>query len=239
MDKDLAYVTDRIIVMGFPAVGVESIYRNHRADVQRFLSARHGSDFWVFNFCPLRENAYHESVFGGRVSRYPFPDHQSVSLVFVQAPRLLHAAFRHSSISHWPREKYMLGSLVRTHGWQCFTVKVHVSLSFFRSSRDAVWKSSWKRKVRYPRVRVFALALRFTFRPDAQLSPGQLQRLVADRQHPGGSADTVGGFIHSLVRHNGPFTRPPCFCPFYRRSVPSFVRTSSKHPRKGSSSPCV
>ncbi|KAI9460796.1 hypothetical protein HD554DRAFT_2132406 [Boletus coccyginus] len=61
--------------MGFPAVGVESIYRNHRADVQRFLSARHGSDFWVFNFCPLRENAYHESVFGGRVSRYPFPDH--------------------------------------------------------------------------------------------------------------------------------------------------------------------
>ena len=69
--------------MGFPAVGVESIYRNHRADVQRFLTTRHGSNFWVFNFCPLTENAYHESVFQGRVSRYPFPDHQSVSLVFV------------------------------------------------------------------------------------------------------------------------------------------------------------
>jgi hypothetical protein len=70
--------------MGFPAVGVQSIYRNHRADVQRFLAARHGSDFWVFNFCPLTENAYHESVFQGRVSRYPFPDHQSVSLGFVR-----------------------------------------------------------------------------------------------------------------------------------------------------------
>ncbi|KAF9239297.1 hypothetical protein BU15DRAFT_88079 [Melanogaster broomeanus] len=75
LELDLAYVTDQIIVMGFPAVGVESIYRNHRADVQRFLSARHGSDFWVFNFCPLTENAYPESVFQGRVSRYPFPDH--------------------------------------------------------------------------------------------------------------------------------------------------------------------
>lgn len=78
--KDLVYVTDRIIVMGFPAVGVESVYRNRRADVQRFLSARHGSDFWVFNFCPVRENAYDESVFEHRISRYPFPDHQSVPL---------------------------------------------------------------------------------------------------------------------------------------------------------------
>ncbi|KAG6379717.1 hypothetical protein JVT61DRAFT_10248 [Boletus reticuloceps] len=67
--------------MGFPAVGVEGIYRNHRADVQRFLSTRHGSDFWVFNFCPVRENAYHDNVFEGRVSRYPFPDHQSVPSV--------------------------------------------------------------------------------------------------------------------------------------------------------------
>lgn len=92
-DKDLAYVTDQVIVMGFPAVGVESIYRNQRADVQRFLSARHGSDFWVFNLCPLRENAYHESVFEGRVSRYPFPDHQSVSLVFVHGQYLLYPPF--------------------------------------------------------------------------------------------------------------------------------------------------
>ncbi|KAI6107830.1 hypothetical protein EV401DRAFT_1871251 [Pisolithus croceorrhizus] len=74
-DLDLVYVTNQIIVMGFPASGLESIYRNRRADVQRFLSARHGQDFWVFNFCPVMENSYDESVFDGRVSRYPFPDH--------------------------------------------------------------------------------------------------------------------------------------------------------------------
>ncbi|KAI6045253.1 hypothetical protein EDC04DRAFT_3104726 [Pisolithus marmoratus] len=74
-DLDLVYVTNQIIVMGFPAAGLESIYRNRRADVQHFLSARHGQDFWVFNFCPTTENSYDESVFDGRVSRYPFPDH--------------------------------------------------------------------------------------------------------------------------------------------------------------------
>ncbi|KAH0834861.1 hypothetical protein J3R83DRAFT_10489 [Lanmaoa asiatica] len=92
LELDLAYVTDQIIVMGFPAVGVESIYRNHRADVQRFLSARHGSNFWVFNFCPLRENAYHDSVFEGRVSRYPFPDHHVPPFLYLPlATREVHA----------------------------------------------------------------------------------------------------------------------------------------------------
>ncbi|KAI6032431.1 hypothetical protein EDC04DRAFT_2898130 [Pisolithus marmoratus] len=65
-DLDLVYVTNQIIVMGFPATGLESIYRNRRADVQRFLSARHGQDFWVFNFCPTTENLYDESVFDGK-----------------------------------------------------------------------------------------------------------------------------------------------------------------------------
>ncbi|KAI6104369.1 hypothetical protein F5141DRAFT_1129519 [Pisolithus sp. B1] len=57
--------------------GLEGIYRNRQADVQRFLSARHGQDFWVFNFCPIMENSYDESVLDGRVSRYPFPDHNA------------------------------------------------------------------------------------------------------------------------------------------------------------------
>ncbi|KIK95539.1 hypothetical protein PAXRUDRAFT_374828 [Paxillus rubicundulus Ve08.2h10] len=92
LELDLAYLTDQIIVMGFPAIGVESIYRNHRADVQRFLSTRHGSDFWVFNFCPLTENAYHESVFQGRVSRYPFPDHHVPPFSFLSlVTREIHA----------------------------------------------------------------------------------------------------------------------------------------------------
>lgn len=73
---DLAYITDRIIVMGYPAAGLEGLYRNRREDAKRFLDHRHGHSYWVYNFCPVHENAYPAEVFEGRVSRYPFPDHQ-------------------------------------------------------------------------------------------------------------------------------------------------------------------
>lgn len=64
--------------MGYPASGIESLYRNRREDAKRFLEHRHGKNFWVFNFCPVNENTYPSSVVDGRVSRYPFPDHQYV-----------------------------------------------------------------------------------------------------------------------------------------------------------------
>ena len=64
--------------MGFPAAGLEGLYRNQRSEVKRFLDTRHGDKYRVFNFCPTRENSYPASTFEGRVSRYPFPDHQSV-----------------------------------------------------------------------------------------------------------------------------------------------------------------
>ena len=76
VELDLAYLTDHLLVMGFPAAGVEALYRNRREDARRFLEARHGKDYWVFNFCPLRENSYPAELFGGRVNRFPFPDHQ-------------------------------------------------------------------------------------------------------------------------------------------------------------------
>ena len=80
---DLAYITDRVIVMGYPAIGFEGKYRNRREDAKRFLQHRHGEGFWVFNFCPTSENSYSSSVFDDRVSRYPFPDHQCVSCCII------------------------------------------------------------------------------------------------------------------------------------------------------------
>ncbi|KAG6909919.1 hypothetical protein DXG01_014439 [Tephrocybe rancida] len=80
---DLVYLTDQIIIMGYPAEGIEGWYRNRREDAKRFLEHRHGKNFWVFNFCPIRENSYDESLFGGRVSRYPFPDHHAPPLIFM------------------------------------------------------------------------------------------------------------------------------------------------------------
>ncbi|CAL1709124.1 unnamed protein product [Somion occarium] len=83
VDLDLAYITDRVIVMGYPATGIEGFYRNRREDAKRFLEHRHGKNYWVFNFCPVRENSYPDSVFDGRVSRYPFPDHHAPPLAIL------------------------------------------------------------------------------------------------------------------------------------------------------------
>ncbi|SPC62765.1 related to Phosphatidylinositol-3,4,5-trisphosphate 3-phosphatase PTEN [Ustilago sp. UG-2017b] len=75
LDLDLTYVTDHIIIMGFPASGLQSLYRNKRSDVRRFLDKRHDDLYRVYNFCPVTENSYDADEFYGRVSRFPFPDH--------------------------------------------------------------------------------------------------------------------------------------------------------------------
>ncbi|KAJ6499724.1 phosphatases II [Mycena vitilis] len=83
LELDLVYLTDRIIIMGYPAEGFESFYRNNREDAKKLLEHRHGKNFWVFNFCPIRENSYSASFFDGRVSRYPFPDHHAPPLAIM------------------------------------------------------------------------------------------------------------------------------------------------------------
>lgn len=75
VDLDLVYVTDRIIIMGYPATGFASTYRNRRRDVLKFIESRHGEKWWIWNLCPLYENAYAPEAMRNRVSRYPFPDH--------------------------------------------------------------------------------------------------------------------------------------------------------------------
>ncbi|RDX54610.1 phosphatases II [Lentinus brumalis] len=83
LDLDLAYITDRVIVMGYPASGLEGLYRNRREDAKKFLDHHHGKNYWVFNFCPIKENSYPADVFDGRVSRYPFPDHHAPPLAIL------------------------------------------------------------------------------------------------------------------------------------------------------------
>ncbi|RDB30349.1 Phosphatidylinositol 3,4,5-trisphosphate 3-phosphatase and dual-specificity protein phosphatase PTEN [Hypsizygus marmoreus] len=83
MELDLVYLTDQVIIMGYPASGIEGWYRNQREDTKKFLEHRHGKNFWVFNFCPIRENSYDASLFDGRVSRYPFPDHHAPPLAIM------------------------------------------------------------------------------------------------------------------------------------------------------------
>lgn len=72
-DLDLTYITPRIIAMGFPSTGNEGIYRNNAVHVTEFLGNKHGEKVKVYNLCSERD--YPKELFGGRVSKYPFDDH--------------------------------------------------------------------------------------------------------------------------------------------------------------------
>ncbi|KAG6880011.1 hypothetical protein C0992_008218 [Termitomyces sp. T32_za158] len=97
LELDLVYLTDQVIIMGYPAEGVEGWYRNRREDAKKFLEHRHGKNFWVFNFCPILENSYDKSIFGGRVSRFPFPDHHAPPLAFMPLVAREMGAWLHGS----------------------------------------------------------------------------------------------------------------------------------------------
>lgn len=79
-DLDLGYVHPRIIVMGYPAVGLESLFRNPRVEVQQFLNQRHGDDYFVYNFCDEPKRSYPTSIFKERVKHFSIEDHNVPSL---------------------------------------------------------------------------------------------------------------------------------------------------------------
>lgn len=83
-DLDLTYLGSskppRLIVHGFPAVGLEHLYRNPRYEVRRFLEERHAGHYKMFNFCCEPGRGYPATVFDDRVERYPFKDHNTPPL---------------------------------------------------------------------------------------------------------------------------------------------------------------
>lgn len=71
-DLDLTYITDRIIAMGFPSTGAESLIRNSMNDVINFFNTRHKDHYKVYNLCS--ERTYNRKIFF-RVMNFPFDDH--------------------------------------------------------------------------------------------------------------------------------------------------------------------
>jgi phosphatidylinositol-3,4,5-trisphosphate 3-phosphatase/dual-specificity protein phosphatase PTEN len=54
-DLDLAFITNRIIAMGYPSNGVHGVYRNHMKDVQRFFNTKYPGHYRIYNLCSERK----------------------------------------------------------------------------------------------------------------------------------------------------------------------------------------
>ena len=114
-DLDLAYIGERIIAMGYPAQGFESIYRNDFTDVRKFLDSRHKDNYMVYNLCS--ERVYDPKCFYGRVERFPFDDHTPPHLDLIRqfcvsAKAWLDADEEHIAVVHCKAGKGRTGVMI-------------------------------------------------------------------------------------------------------------------------------
>ncbi|EFC47936.1 predicted protein [Naegleria gruberi] len=75
-DLDLTYISDRVISMGFPSTGAESLYRNPLEEVKSFFQSKHDDHYKIYNLCS--EKNYDPSNNNSNTFyRFPFDDHNA------------------------------------------------------------------------------------------------------------------------------------------------------------------
>ena len=75
-DLDMSYITEKVIAMGFPSTGVETMYRNSLSDIIKFFHTRHNDHVKVYNLCLEKDRIYNKNVFpNSKVGLFPATDH--------------------------------------------------------------------------------------------------------------------------------------------------------------------
>ena len=79
---DLTYITPQLIAMGYPAEGMEALYRNSMVEVKRFFQVYHEGEFAVYNLCC--EKQYDLDQHFARNFRFGFEDHNACPLALIK-----------------------------------------------------------------------------------------------------------------------------------------------------------
>ena len=75
-DLDMAYITNRVIAMGFPSTGCETLYRNSLKDIINFFHTYHKDNVKIYNLCLEKDRIYDKSLFNKcKVGLFPATDH--------------------------------------------------------------------------------------------------------------------------------------------------------------------
>ena len=77
-ELDISYITSRILVMSYPAEGIQGAVKNNIEDVKAFLDSRHPKRYAVYN---LTLTPYRHYKFDNRVSDCGWPGKKSPSLM--------------------------------------------------------------------------------------------------------------------------------------------------------------
>ena len=72
----MAYITKRVIAMGFPSTGCETLYRNSLKDITNFFHKYHNDNVKIYNLCLEKDRIYNKSIFNKcEVGLFPATDH--------------------------------------------------------------------------------------------------------------------------------------------------------------------
>ena len=75
-DLDMSYITDRVIAMGYPSIGCETVYRNSLTDVVNFFHEKHNDKVKIYNLCLEKDRIYNKNLFDkSYVGLFPATDH--------------------------------------------------------------------------------------------------------------------------------------------------------------------
>jgi hypothetical protein len=79
--NDSRYITKRVIAMGFPSSGFESLFRNSVKDVALFFNIYHENNVKIYNLCLESNRIYDKKKFKENpVALFPSLDHHPCSV---------------------------------------------------------------------------------------------------------------------------------------------------------------